>query len=61
MRTGYFLIVLIVIGAILFGIYSFLAPVTFVERTVTAYSLSGLFALLFYFGVKLLSHLGAKK
>jgi len=61
MKTSNFLIMLFIIVSLLGGFYFFLSPYTFAERTVTAYSLIGLFALSFYFGVKLLAYLGRGK
>lgn len=59
MKTYNFVILLAVIVILLVVIYFFLSPEGFTERIVTVNFLIGIFALCFYFGVKLLTNLGS--
>ena len=59
MKTFNFIILLVIIVVLLVTLFFFLSPKGFTERIVTVNSLIGLFALCFYFGVKLLTNLGS--
>ena len=59
MKTFNFIILLVIIVVLLVTLFFFLSPKGFTERVVTVNLMIGLFALCFYFGVKLLSNLGS--
>ena len=59
MKTIHFIILLVVIVVLLSSLFMFLSPNGFTERIVTVILLFSVFALCFYFGVKLLTILGS--